>query len=171
MTYRCGIILISKETGSVLIVKENDRFLPNTKIKSPDSGKWGLPKGQMEAKDRNNKFACARRELFEETGIWLVDIKDAPAIKYRNTYLFIVETNDECKNFNLQDKEISEAKWVKFEDLCDKFCKENEKSINNSLKLVLRNRKRITDEISLGNAAPNNKLSPHILHSRLSQKV
>jgi 8-oxo-dGTP pyrophosphatase MutT (NUDIX family) len=135
---RCGVVLISKNTNSVLIIKERIRRTPN-------SGKWGLPKGQMEEIDKRNKFACAKRELREETGINLdlIQHEQSGVIRCGSTFLFIVRIDDEIKNLVVPNTEIDDAKWVNFNVLCDNFCVNNAKMINNSLSLMLKNRKKI----------------------------
>lgn len=100
-----GCIVLSKE--SVLIVKNK-------------SISYSFPKGHI--KGEESVFNCAKRELFEETGLSVEDLefaKDLGSIQredgYKNTskkihYFLFYTPND--KQLNCQDKN-NEAFWIK----------------------------------------------------------
>ena len=78
--------------------------------------KWGLPKGHREG---NETYAtCAKREVREETGLFLKVKDNMPKIKINNTFYFIIVTNK--KNlYPIDTKEVRKACWVKLEYIPD----------------------------------------------------
>lgn len=100
----CGVILFTKGMQNLLVVFQNV------------SRKWGFPKGYMTNMEQYNKeyFKCAKRELFEETGI---DLRTVSHTKYGtliigNKLFYIVEIKTNTKLAILDTNEISEAKWI-----------------------------------------------------------
>jgi 8-oxo-dGTP pyrophosphatase MutT (NUDIX family) len=107
---RCGGILLNPELNQVLLILNKYTLLNG-------NPKWGLPKGHIN--DTETYAECARREIEEETGIYLPIYEKQPKIKIDNTYYFPMIIN---KNKNLNPKpndtnEIAEAKWFLIKDI------------------------------------------------------
>ena len=106
----CGVILFSKDMVHTLLVFQNR------------SGKWGFPKGYMTHHEKGTKnfFKCAKRELYEETG---VDLRTIPHTKYGtiilgNKLLYIIEAKvSNLKTYPMDKKEISCVQWIRREHL------------------------------------------------------
>ena len=117
----CGIILFNLDMNDVLIVFQNK------------SKKWGFPKGHMTRLELYNKeyMKCAKRELFEETGI---DLRTINHTKYgsviiSNKLFFVIEVKKKILNtYPLDGYEIEKIQWVKREDL-SWFVRSNECNI------------------------------------------
>ena len=58
---QCGVILLNGSTSNPQVLL----------IFQTESQKWGLPKGHLTNKEKyqKNYYVCAKRELFEETGV------------------------------------------------------------------------------------------------------
>ena len=114
----CGGILFNKNMMDVLIVFQNK------------SQKWGFPKGHMTRNELYKKeyFKCAKRELFEETGI---DLRTLQHTKYGsviigNKLFFVIEVKKEFIETNPLDVyEIEKIQWVKRKEL-KRFVQANE---------------------------------------------
>jgi 8-oxo-dGTP pyrophosphatase MutT (NUDIX family) len=114
----CGVILFNKNMMDVLIVFQNK------------SQKWGFPKGHMTRNELYKKeyFKCAKRELFEETGI---DLRTLQHTKYGsviigNKLFFVIEVKKEFIETNPLDVcEIEKIQWVKRKEL-NRFVQANE---------------------------------------------
>lgn len=114
----CGVILFNKNMMDVLIVFQNK------------SQKWGFPKGHMTRNELYKKeyFKCAKRELFEETGI---DLRTLQHTKYGsviigNKLFFVIEVKKEYIETNPLDVcEIEKIQWVKRKEL-NRFVQANE---------------------------------------------
>ncbi len=100
----CGAV-IENEDGKILVIFQNNGF-------------WGFPKGHVE--ENETEAETAVREVFEETGLWVVlneenrfefsyDIKDLNVHKV--VVLFTAKFVDDSK-FKKQDEEIKEMRWV-----------------------------------------------------------
>lgn len=131
--YSFGIIPLRKSGDSwqVFLIKHN-------------SGHWSFPKGHQE-KNESAKEA-ATRELQEETGLLVKDFFQAPPLLehyqfYRGsdkiekvvTY-FIAEVEGEIK---LQQKEISDGKWVAMQNARDTVTFAEAKNICTKLTLYI----------------------------------
>ncbi len=78
---------------------------------------WSFPKGHRERSDYSS-VACALRELKEETGIALK--KDYIAYKkYKAGEYFIYDVDEEYRTFPQDTREIEEAGWFTYEEICD----------------------------------------------------
>jgi 8-oxo-dGTP pyrophosphatase MutT (NUDIX family) len=114
----CGVILFNKNMLDVLIVFQNK------------SQKWGFPKGHMTRNELYKKeyFKCAKRELFEETGI---DLRTLQHTKYGsviigNKLFFVIEVKKEFIETNPLDVcEIEKIQWVKRKEL-NRFVQAND---------------------------------------------
>jgi 8-oxo-dGTP pyrophosphatase MutT (NUDIX family) len=93
---------------------------PNNKIllvKGRAGQMWSFPKGHREKSDRT-ALACALRELKEETGIALH--KDYIACKkYKAGEYYIYEVPEEYRTFPQDTREIEDAGWFTYEDICE----------------------------------------------------
>ena len=91
---------------------------------------WGFPKGHMTRNELYKKeyFKCAKRELFEETGI---DLRTLQHTKYGsviigNKLFFVIEVKKEFIETNPLDVyEIEKIQWVKRKEL-NRFVQANE---------------------------------------------
>ena len=115
MKEKAGIILICN------IEEEIKVAIVQTRCQGND--KWGLPKGSKKKKEPI--FECAKRELYEETGIKLDKIayKQLGKRKIYNITFFICKV---CESHDLNpiDKhEIKDAKWMSVKEI---------KSLNNT---------------------------------------
>jgi 8-oxo-dGTP pyrophosphatase MutT (NUDIX family) len=106
----CGVIVFTNGMRDMLIVFQNI------------SRKWGLPKGYMTQEEQNKKqfFKCAKRELFEETGI---DLRTVTHTKYGtlvigNKLFYIVEVKSHVRINVIDTHEISEVRWIPRNELC-----------------------------------------------------
>jgi len=101
---KCGCFILNKDLTKIVLVHNN--YVKHEK--------WGLPKGHRE--DNETYANCAKREVFEETGL-SINITDKDLkIKINNTFYFPVVVNETEVVPN--DKiEIKEAKWTKLSDL------------------------------------------------------
>lgn len=99
--------------ASNVIVTKNDQLLLGKRINTYGSGSWGLPGGHVD--EGESMYECARRELYEETGIQsddlrLVNITEEPDI----TTSYYLHFNFLLNNFTGEIK-IMEP------DLCEKW--------------------------------------------------
>lgn len=116
---RCGIILVRRDTGSLLVVREKPRadFVGNI---------IGIPKGALLNIDRDF-FACASRELREETGIDLAKVPHSRVSArfvfnnrfFRDVLFAFVVLIDSARGLHLKpdEREISECMWFTLRDL------------------------------------------------------
>ena len=98
-------------------------------IKSKRSGRWGFPKGHIEKGETG--IEAAKREIFEETGIKNIRFIDGfreedvyiidgtlpetkGSIAEKHSIYFLAEALSEPVNYD--KKEISDLRWVNFED-------------------------------------------------------
>lgn len=84
---KAGVIIFNKDFTKILIVKNNNYN---------GSYKWGLPKGHLESGELPHE--CAKRELYEETGI-TIDITEDHKNKISsiNNSIYYIFTADEKK--------------------------------------------------------------------------
>ena len=75
-----GIILLDLSQHKILLIQSR-------------GDKWGVPKGSIEATDRNIKD-CAIREMFEETGLMIPSyLLEDPYIQIKNRTYFLILHN------------------------------------------------------------------------------
>ena len=77
---RCGGILFT-ENGNHIVIVQNKYILKERK-----KILWGLPKGHI--KENETYAECARREIYEETGIRININEYHPKLKINNTFYF-----------------------------------------------------------------------------------
>lgn len=95
---KCGIIVISKDDFEILLVR------------GKKSKKWGFPKGHMEFGETEEE--TAKRELYEETGIHIDDLKLRNRLRFKNNIYFFANVDKSKIKINIQDKdEIEKAMW------------------------------------------------------------
>ena len=103
----CGVCIISEDGEYFLMVYQNH------------AGKWSFPKGSKEFGETN--FFCMKRELYEETGININELKYTFLYKIRRYQysLSIIQLKENYKSIVLNPRdteEIGQAKWVKIND-------------------------------------------------------
>lgn len=77
---------------------------------------WSFPKGHKERSDKT-ALACALRELKEETGITLN--QDYISFKKYKAEYYIFEVPQEYRLFPQDTREIEDAGWFDYEEICD----------------------------------------------------
>lgn len=107
---QCGVVLLNKHMDKVLIVLQKE------------SQKWGLPKGHMSQDEieRAAYFECAKRELFEETGIWLsfVSNKTIGTLIFQDKLFYMVQINrNEMWTQPIDKYEIERTMWLEIAQL------------------------------------------------------
>ncbi|MFA6386567.1 MAG: NUDIX domain-containing protein [Candidatus Paceibacterota bacterium] len=133
-----GVIVVFKE--------EQPKFLILKQIKT-NIDNWSFAKGHME--EGETPIETAMRELEEETGITKIKILDFPLIheEYELSYTegnklkvneyFIGFVDD--KNVKIDEKEVSEYKWVTFKEALDIFYHESRNEVLKEAKNYLDN--------------------------------
>ena len=104
--------------GIIPLKKEGERWLVFV-IRHRGRGHWTLPKGHPEGTE--TPLECARRELFEETGLSIVRILfEEPLIEtyqfssrkkpiHKTVNYFVAEVEGDVK---IQKEELRDGKWV-----------------------------------------------------------
>ena len=103
------------EKAGVCIVKNIDGQLYGLLVQQKGTERWCFPKGTQTNK-KESWQKCARRELAEETGLFIHITPDMPYIIFQNTALFIYEASSaDIKHFKYlktkDPKEIINIKW------------------------------------------------------------
>ena len=126
---RCGGILFTKDKKALVIVQ--NKYVLNENNKEL----WGLPKGHIQ---NNETFAqCAKREIYEETGLTL-DVQDtSPKLRINKTYYFPI-----LLNWSLEElvKKLHIVDVTEISDICVLHIDEpsiSKKNLNYELKLFL----------------------------------
>jgi 8-oxo-dGTP pyrophosphatase MutT (NUDIX family) len=106
--------------GCILISPQNKILT----VKGRVSDKWSFPKGHIEANETT--LQCALRELYEETGVSISPYNyhsykqfKHPIHKKLNTagyYIYYVSEEYPTHIFDIE--EVSEAKWLSWNELC-----------------------------------------------------
>lgn len=91
-----GGIIKCSTTGKYLLVKGF-------------TGKWSFPKGHREKKESPQE--CAKREIYEETGIIIDDIKDKKATFISIYYYFNFDFEQELPTNPIDTNEVKDIKW------------------------------------------------------------
>uniref|UniRef100_D3TNH0 Putative nudix hydrolase FGF-2 n=1 Tax=Glossina morsitans morsitans TaxID=37546 RepID=D3TNH0_GLOMM len=106
-----GGLVVNKEREEILVVSDRYALIPNS---------WKLPGGFIEPKE--NLVESGIREVHEETGI---ETEYETMISIRHSHGGLFDTSDlyfvmalTPKNFNIKrdEREISKAKWMPFEE-------------------------------------------------------
>lgn len=122
--------------GVVVVVKTENE--PKFLIIHQTNGHWSFPKGHKEGEETSKE--SARRELWEETGIKDIKldlgkefyeqytfVRDCVEYHKKNTF-FVGFLDDELEVFP-QEEEVSEYKYVTFEEALKTFEYEDTKSL------------------------------------------
>jgi len=101
----CGVILFSNRLERILLVLQEA------------SKKWGFPKGHMTRWELYNKqyFDCAKRELYEETGIDLNRTRHSKmgTLIIGKKLFYVIEIYSNNNYLKTMDKkEILSLKWI-----------------------------------------------------------
>lgn len=100
-------------SAAVIILNQENCILLLNHVLRPASG-WGIPGGFL--KPGEQPMDSARREIFEETGLELDDLKLIKAHTQRRhvEILFVARSHGEA---NVKSREILEARWFEAEKL------------------------------------------------------
>ena len=121
-----NIVILDNDGKKILLQKRSSHknFYPNM---------WDIAVGGH-ITSGETALEAAKRELYEELGIKCEDMKQIAIVKeslenngiISNEFVtvFLVHKNIDLKELNLQNDEVSKAKWFTMEDL-DNFIKEN----------------------------------------------
>lgn len=94
---RCyGGIIKSSSSGKYLLVKGF-------------TGKWSFPKGHRE-KDES-PHDCAKREIYEETGLTIDDIQNKKSVFVSVYYYFDIVFDEECPTNPIDTNEVKDIGW------------------------------------------------------------
>lgn len=98
-------------------------------VKGRTSNIWSFPKGRT-LHDKEDEYECAKRELFEETGIHL-DPTGLPKITIGRNVYFIYHCNkNDYKLFNIQDSyEVGEVAWKTISELREYKCNKDLRAV------------------------------------------
>jgi 8-oxo-dGTP pyrophosphatase MutT (NUDIX family) len=91
-----GGIIKCSTTGKYLLVKGF-------------TGKWSFPKGHREKNESPQE--CAKREIYEETGIVIDEIKDKKASFVSIYYYFNFDFEEELPTNPIDTKEVKDVRW------------------------------------------------------------
>jgi 8-oxo-dGTP pyrophosphatase MutT (NUDIX family) len=171
---QCGVILLNGFSSPLVLL-----------IFQKASQKWGLPKGHLTDKEKFKKdyYLCAKRELFEETGIYLSTNKHKywGSVLLNNKIFYVIQIFKDYIYVNPIDKnEISDYKWFPIFEL-EYFVKNN--NCNRTIKdLMYKMRKfqkprennrmeYLTYENNNNNKFEENNKLKYILQQKLSEQT
>jgi 8-oxo-dGTP pyrophosphatase MutT (NUDIX family) len=77
--------------------------------------KWSFPKGHRELNE--TAYSCAKREIYEETGLVFEDIEFKSRTFVSLYYYFNILVDTELPVNPIDNEEISEAKWLSLEEI------------------------------------------------------
>ncbi|MDD3662983.1 MAG: NUDIX domain-containing protein [Candidatus Pacebacteria bacterium] len=135
-------MILDESYGVIVILKgEEDKFL----LLKQTNGHWSFPKGHKEGEESD--IDTAFRELEEEAGISAVElIKDK---NFVHSYEYLAEGNNIHKTNKyfigfvkddkvlIQEKEITDHKWVTYKEALETFTYENQKEFISEVKKFL----------------------------------
>ena len=103
----------NNEVYGTIVVSPQGRFLL---VRGRATGKWSFPKGHLEGVE--SPLECARRELFEETGLRLKDLSPSTRLfKLRVARYFLFRTSAEAKLCAQDSREVMDLKWFTFDEI------------------------------------------------------
>lgn len=73
------------------------------------TGKWSFPKGHREKNETPHE--CAKREIYEETGIVIDDLKNKKATFVSIYYYFNIEFDEEKNTCPIDTNEVKDIRW------------------------------------------------------------
>jgi 8-oxo-dGTP diphosphatase len=104
-----------------VILFKNDRVLLGERLNSHGSGTWAFPGGHLELNESIE--ACARREVYEETGLYIKNIQKAAFTndifhdeKKHYVTLFIRAEYDSGQLQLKEPEKCKQWKWFKWND-------------------------------------------------------
>lgn len=114
---RVAIVVIIKKDGKILLGKRKG---------SHGDGTWAMPGGHLEFKEKI--FDCAHREISEEVGIKIKNLKHGP---YTEDYfekenkhyitIFVISDYESGEVKNLEPDRCESWEWYDWNDLPDKL--------------------------------------------------
>ena len=113
----CGILLLNQTKNNKC--RSFDKMLI---IYQNESKKWGLPKGHLDDREFLNKqfMECAKRELYEETGIYLNHHRHIKIGTYiiKNKLFYIYQILCDTLLTNpIDSTEVGQSIWICLSDL------------------------------------------------------
>lgn len=137
---RCyGGIIKSSSSGKYLLVKGF-------------TGKWSFPKGHREKDETPHD--CAKREIYEETGLIIDDIQTKKSIFVSIYYYFDIELDEEYPTNPIDIKEIKDIRWFTPEET-DSIDKNKDVNVFFS-KLLLNKVNKLDNSNNVNNANNTN---------------
>jgi len=122
-----------KRCGVIFIIKTPDNIIENFKILVVKgvSGIWSFPKGRCMPNEEEE--ACAKREVYEETGLEIDNLKDKKKFKIgRNIYFKYDCIENEFTEFTVHDtNEVEEVSWKSINELRQMVCNKDIRSLLN----------------------------------------
>lgn len=122
-----------KRCGVIFIIKTPDNIIENFKILVVKgvSGIWSFPKGRCMPNEEED--ACAKREVYEETGLEIDNLKDKKKFKIgRNIYFRYDCVENEFTKFTVHDtNEVEEVGWKTIHELRQMVCNKDIRSLIN----------------------------------------
>ena len=122
-----------KRCGVIFIIKTPDNIIENFKILVVKgvSGIWSFPKGRCMPNEEEE--ACAKREVYEETGLEIDNLKDKKKFKIgRNIYFKYDCVENQFTNFTVHDtNEVEEVSWKSIKELRQIVCNKDIRSLLN----------------------------------------
>ena len=73
------------------------------------TGKWSFPKGHREPNE--TPIDCAKREIYEETGILIDDLTNKKPVFVSIYYYYNIEFDEEVPTNPIDTKEIKDIRW------------------------------------------------------------
>lgn len=146
---RCyGGIIKCSSTGKYLLVKGF-------------TGKWSFPKGHREKNE--SPTDCAKREIYEETGIVIDEFKDKKATFVSIYYYFNVNFDEEVPTCPIDTNEVKDIKWFLPQET---ELIEKNKDVNVYFSRLLNNIKKeeeIKNKVDINKNIENNVITDNIL--------
>jgi 8-oxo-dGTP pyrophosphatase MutT (NUDIX family) len=103
----------ANEVYGTIIVSPQNRFLL---VRGRATGKWSFPKGHLEGVE--SPLDCAKRELFEETGLSLKGASPNTGLfKLRVAHYFLFRVSSEFKLWAQDSREVMDLRWFTFDEV------------------------------------------------------
>jgi 8-oxo-dGTP pyrophosphatase MutT (NUDIX family) len=137
----CGVILLNNQVNKILLVFQRASL------------KWGLPKGHMTKmeKDKQDYFACASRELQEETGIVLSKMRyrRIGQIIINNKMFYVIQMLTRNIDYvPIDTKEILGVGWIEenhiFNFVQQHNCNRTLKELAQMCEQMMKNKQRVS---------------------------
>ena len=103
----------NNEVYGSIVVSPQQRFLL---VRGRATGKWSFPKGHLEGAE--SPLDCARRELFEETGVSLKDYGPSTGLfRLRMAHYFLFRVPTEFRLWAMDSREVMDHRWFTFQEI------------------------------------------------------